>query len=114
MKDLNTELLSNSSQMIRRCTYLRRTNIQILMPSCGYGVRPPVQSSISQKTQIIPVAYREKVVETRRISTDQPPLPDHVHIAKDGTATRILGAWLGNAVDQISVWTPTIEKLREF
>lgn len=68
------------------------------------------------KTRMIPigtVAYRKHVVETRKISPEQPELPAHVNIAKDGSATRILGAWLGNAIDQISVWTPTLEKIKK-
>ncbi|KAJ6554633.1 hypothetical protein B0H19DRAFT_845166, partial [Mycena capillaripes] len=66
------------------------------------------------KTQIIPVGsptYRKSVIETRKISAEQPALPEHINIAPDGTATRILGAWLGNLVNQVSVWTPTMEKI---
>lgn len=56
--------------------------------------------------------YRKTVFETRKISADQPALPEHIAITQDGKATRILGAWLGNTVDQISVWTPTVEKIK--
>jgi hypothetical protein len=68
------------------------------------------------KTRIIPVGtstYRKLVNETRKISVDQPALPEHINIAPYGKATRISGAWLGNGVNQLSVWTPTVEKIKK-
>jgi hypothetical protein len=49
------------------------------------------------KTRMIPigtVAYRKHVVETRKISPEQPELPAHVNIAKDGSATICLDVFL--------------------
>ncbi|EPT02325.1 hypothetical protein FOMPIDRAFT_24666, partial [Fomitopsis schrenkii] len=71
------------------------------------------------KTEVIPVgrpAYREWVNETRRINplADDDAIPNTVHIAKDGEATRILGAWIGNRTDQVAIWAPTIQKIKLF
>ena len=47
-----------------------------------------------EKTEIIPigsVAHRDNVLLTRKLNQqDQSPLPDRIHIAKDGEAVRIL------------------------
>ncbi|EPS99148.1 hypothetical protein FOMPIDRAFT_1101198, partial [Fomitopsis schrenkii] len=40
--------------------------------------------------------------------------PDNVHIAADGEAVRILGAWIGNGVEQVAVWAPALKKIRDF
>ncbi|KAF8228108.1 hypothetical protein L208DRAFT_1293291, partial [Tricholoma matsutake] len=40
-------------------------------------------------------------------------LPVNLQIAKDGPAIRILGAWLGNKVDEDTIWTPILEKIDE-
>jgi len=66
-----------------------------------------------QKTEIIPVGskpYRNHLVETRRISEDQVAIPPEIHIAKDGEPVRVLGAFVGNKVDQVNIWTPILEK----
>ncbi|KAF8150965.1 hypothetical protein B0H34DRAFT_665865 [Crassisporium funariophilum] len=70
----------------------------------------------TQKTIILPLGtpeFRQRVIQTRSISGT----PNHnlvsslVHIAQDGTPVRILGAFVGNKVEKISIWTPTIEKI---
>ncbi|EIW58328.1 uncharacterized protein TRAVEDRAFT_123455, partial [Trametes versicolor FP-101664 SS1] len=38
--------------------------------------------------------------------------PTGVHVAKEGEAVRILGAFMGNGVEQCAVWTPKIEKVQ--
>ncbi|EPS97653.1 hypothetical protein FOMPIDRAFT_23211, partial [Fomitopsis schrenkii] len=75
----------------------------------------------SDKTEVIPIGspeYRQRVVQTRRIEPDQNRDSDHiphsVNIAIEGTAVRILGAWIGNGVEQAAVWTPTLQKIRLF
>ena len=35
-----------------------------------------------------------------------------IHISGDGEPMRILGAWVGNNVDQATVWSPVIDKIR--
>ncbi|KAI1787032.1 hypothetical protein LXA43DRAFT_975439 [Ganoderma leucocontextum] len=37
--------------------------------------------------------------------------PVNVRIARDGTPVRILGAFLGNNINECVVWTPTITKI---
>lgn len=73
------------------------------------------------KTEVIPVGaprYRAAVAEHRSISgaecNQDERIPDGVHIARDGEAVRVLGAWVGNGVDQVAVWGPALQKIREF
>jgi hypothetical protein len=66
------------------------------------------------KTEIIPygsLEYRERIIETRQLHQGDSPVPQEVHIAKDGEAVRILGSFIGNGVEAFSVWTPTLEKI---
>lgn len=67
-----------------------------------------------EKTEVIPIgnpAYRAELLISRKPSLRGQALPDHIHIAADGEAIRILGAWHGNDVDENQVWTPTVNKV---
>ena len=67
-----------------------------------------------QKTVIIPIGtpqYQELVCQSRKMSPEHPRIPDSIQIAKDGTPTRMLGAFIGNGLEEISIWTPTLEKI---
>ena len=67
-----------------------------------------------KKTVIIPVGspeYRQSVINTRKLKEDQALIPRDINIAADGTPTRVLGAFIGNKVKQLAVWTPTLEKI---
>ena len=56
--------------------------------------------------------YRDQVIRTRKINSDQThQIPTDINIAKNGTTVCILGAHIGNSVDQIGVWAPTLEKI---
>ena len=71
------------------------------------------------KTEVVPVGtpvYRETVRSSRCISgyPDADRIPESINIAKEGTAVRVLGAWIGNAVDQVAVWAPTLHKVENF
>ncbi|EPS93988.1 hypothetical protein FOMPIDRAFT_27799, partial [Fomitopsis schrenkii] len=73
------------------------------------------------KTEVIPVgrpAYRAAMAENRSLSgeecEDPERIPENIHIARDGEAVRILGAWIGNGVNHIAVWTPAIKKIKDF
>ena len=75
----------------------------------------------TEKTEVIPIGRKEyrKAVATHRSLKGSPDsqdekIPNTVHIAKDGEAVRILGAWVGNKVDQATIWTPAMKKIREF
>jgi ribonuclease HI/exonuclease III len=66
------------------------------------------------KTEIIPIGsqeYREKLILTRKLNEEHPQIPGNTNIAKDGEPIRILGAWIGNKVDQVDPWSPTLEKI---
>ena len=66
------------------------------------------------KTEIIPIGtpeYREKLIQTRKLNDKCPPFPEGINIAKDGEPIRILGAWIGNKVEQAEPWTPILEKI---
>ncbi|KAL1937522.1 hypothetical protein VTO73DRAFT_13108 [Trametes versicolor] len=62
-----------------------------------------------EKTEVIPVGsaeYRESVIRTRKLSAASQPIPENVHIVKEGEAVRSLGAWIGNGADEA---VPTAE-----
>ncbi|KAF9552442.1 hypothetical protein CPC08DRAFT_738163 [Agrocybe pediades] len=66
------------------------------------------------KTVMIPVGteqYRQSVVRERKLYDQGTQLPPDIHIASDGTPVRVLGAFVGNKVDQIAIWTPTVDKI---
>jgi len=69
-----------------------------------------------EKTKIIPIGspnHRLTVSTTRKINPlDQSPLPDHIRIAKDGEAVRMLGAWIGNDAEDQAPWEPLIDKVK--
>ena len=65
-----------------------------------------------EKTEIIPLGstpQREEIITSRKLTATSSQIPDHIHIAKDGEPVRILGAWLGNNVDQAVTWAPILE-----
>ncbi len=66
------------------------------------------------KTEIIPIgrpAYRNEMAETYRASGVWRNYPKGVHVAQDREAVRILGAFFGNGVDQIDIWTLVLTKI---
>ena len=67
-----------------------------------------------EKTEIIPlgdVAQRRAITSLRSLNGTNAHLPPNVHIAKDGEPVRILGAWLGNNIDQALTWAPILENV---
>ncbi|EIW55530.1 uncharacterized protein TRAVEDRAFT_102996, partial [Trametes versicolor FP-101664 SS1] len=67
------------------------------------------------KTEVIPVgspAYRDSVITTRKLAHGSQPLPLGVRIVPDRQPVRVLGAWIGNVVDQAAVWGPMIDTVR--
>ncbi len=66
------------------------------------------------KTEIIPIgspAFRNEMAETYRETGAWKNYPRNVHVAQDGEAIRILGAFFGNGIDQINVWTLVLTKI---
>ncbi|EJD35313.1 hypothetical protein AURDEDRAFT_43488, partial [Auricularia subglabra TFB-10046 SS5] len=69
-----------------------------------------------RKTEIIPLgieSFRATLIQTRRMSAQDDPLPNQVRIARDGEGTRILGTWPGNKVVNINAWSVVEEKIQE-
>ncbi|EIW64289.1 uncharacterized protein TRAVEDRAFT_81788, partial [Trametes versicolor FP-101664 SS1] len=67
------------------------------------------------KTEVIPIGpaeYRDRVVRTRKLNEEAPELPTDVRITPDGQAVRLLGAWVGNDVDEEMAWQPIVETIR--
>ena len=68
-----------------------------------------------EKTEIIPIgttAHRQRVVETRKINLwEEFQLSDHIKIAKDGDAIRLLGAWIGNLTNEMTPWEPIMVRI---
>jgi hypothetical protein len=66
------------------------------------------------KTEVILIGskeYRDQVIQTRKMNLDQQPIPQNIHIVKDGEPVRILGAWMGNQINSADPWTKTLEKI---
>ncbi|KIO13783.1 hypothetical protein M404DRAFT_107505, partial [Pisolithus tinctorius Marx 270] len=66
------------------------------------------------KTEIIPIgtqSYCLSLAESTKLNPTSTAFPLTVRIACDGQAVCILGAWLGNKVNEPSVWSPILEKL---
>jgi ribonuclease HI len=69
-----------------------------------------------EKTEIIPIGtkeHRERLIRSRRIHPDDQPLNPGIRIAEDGHPTRILGAWIGNDIEQAQPWSPILDKIKE-
>ena len=69
-----------------------------------------------EKTEIIPIgstAHRERVYNSRKLHEEEAPLRREIRITKDSEPTRVLGAWIGNKVDQTQPWSPIIDKIQE-
>ena len=69
------------------------------------------------KTEIIPIGsetHRERVVRTRKINQDEIfPIMDGIKIAQDGDAVRLLGAWIGNMVNNAAPWETILDKIHK-
>ena len=69
-----------------------------------------------EKTEIIPIGsenHRRTIWESRKINqNDETPLREGIHIAKDGEAVRILGAWIGNNVNDATPWEPILDVIK--
>lgn len=53
------------------------------------------------------------MITSRRINPSQDPLPASLNIAEEGKATRILGAWVGNGIEEQAIWSPILEKVEK-
>jgi hypothetical protein len=67
-----------------------------------------------EKTEIIPIGsktHRAKVIATRKLNENDPPLDNSIKIAPDGHHIRSLGAWIGNKTDDVTPWEPILSKI---
>jgi len=56
-----------------------------------------------EKTEIIPLGnptQRAKIINLRKLNESNSTIPPNIHIARNGEPVRILGAWLGNNINQ--------------
>ncbi|KIM91740.1 hypothetical protein PILCRDRAFT_58227 [Piloderma croceum F 1598] len=68
------------------------------------------------KTEVTPVgnpSYQRDVISTRCIHPSQEPLANEIHIAQDQEPVRVLGAWIGNHIDQTTIWSPVMDKIKD-
>ena len=69
-----------------------------------------------EKTEVIPIgsmAHQLSMINTRKLNPhDNAPLPESIHIAKDGEATRMLGAWIGNRAEDQAPWETLLDKTK--
>lgn len=67
------------------------------------------------KTEVIPlgtIEYRQKLRDTRRNKEGGTRLQSDIHITAEGEASRSLGGWIGNNIEQTQVWTKTLDKVQ--
>lgn len=67
------------------------------------------------KTEIVPLgtpAYRQHLRATRQCKPGGSRLPGDIHITAEGEATRSLGGWIGNGLEQTQIWEKTMDKVQ--
>jgi hypothetical protein len=66
------------------------------------------------KTEVISIGsreYRNQVIGTRKINSSEGTIPTNIDIARYVKATRVLGAWIGNGVDEQAIWSPILDQI---
>ena len=66
------------------------------------------------KTKVIPIGTRQyckRLIESWRLNNLSELIQLNIRIVKDSQLVRVLGAWIGNSVDQATPWTLTIKKI---
>jgi len=66
------------------------------------------------KTTLIPTGtaeYRALVIQSRKLNPTHSTIPLNIHITLDGEPTHTLGAFVGNNLNQTTIWAPTVEKI---
>lgn len=70
-----------------------------------------------EKTEIIPIGpheHRTDVIASRKINPkDQCQLAIQIKIAKEEDGICLLGAWIGNNIDDMSPWEPIIDLIKK-
>ncbi|KZV88013.1 hypothetical protein EXIGLDRAFT_564398, partial [Exidia glandulosa HHB12029] len=68
------------------------------------------------KTEVIPIGsqtFRNDVIRLRRMDASTSPFPPGTKIAIQGESTRLLGAHIGNGIDQEGTWVTIKESIRK-
>ncbi|PPQ74327.1 hypothetical protein CVT24_000429 [Panaeolus cyanescens] len=68
----------------------------------------------TSKTEIIPLGeetYRSNLRIWRAMAPHQNQIDPSIRIAGDGEATRVLGAWIGNRVDNEAIWQKKVNEI---
>jgi exonuclease III len=66
------------------------------------------------KTEVIPIGapgYRIWAREARKLHGTHEEVQEAMRFSKDGEPIRILGAWIGNGIDNAVPWAPVVEKI---
>jgi hypothetical protein len=70
-----------------------------------------------EKTEIVPIGsenHRREVANLRKVNPlDELPLDNRINIARDGDAIRLLEAWIGNNINDLTPWEPIIDKIKK-
>ena len=67
------------------------------------------------KTEVIPIGseeHKNQVISTKRLHKDDDPLNQDIRIAKEGHVIRSLEAWIGNRINDTTLWEPVLDKIR--
>jgi hypothetical protein len=66
------------------------------------------------KTEIIPIGmpgYRAWMQDSKKLHSTHEAPRNHMKINRDGEPVRILGAWVGNQINNAVPWVPVVEKV---
>ena len=69
-----------------------------------------------EKSEIIPLGNKtqcDESIRSRRLNPSCLEIPSHIHIARDDKPVRILRAWLGNEINQVTTWAPILENCQK-
>ena len=69
-----------------------------------------------EKTEIIPIGtkeHRTKMIRSRKLNQEDTTIANDVHIAQEGEAIRLLGAWVGNVTQDQTPWESIIDKINK-
>ncbi|KIJ53604.1 hypothetical protein M422DRAFT_154796 [Sphaerobolus stellatus SS14] len=66
-----------------------------------------------EKTTILPIGTKAycDTGDIIKFPESKNPIKEGIHIAKDGEPVHVLGSFVGNKVNQVTVWTPIIETI---
>ncbi|KAI0714820.1 hypothetical protein C8Q76DRAFT_590791, partial [Earliella scabrosa] len=67
-----------------------------------------------RKTEILPVGtpeFRNEMAETYHTTGTWRDYPTGIHVAREGEPVCLLGAWYGNGIDQVEVWSMVLTKI---